>query len=162
QASFGAAHDVSGIRAHVGGDSAKAMGATAFAAGNHVVFDRSPDLHTAAHEAAHVVQQAKGVNLYVGACASRDSHKRHAHAVADRVVAGESAAALLAGGPSGGAATSAVQKKDITDGTKQEHEAAHDKADLYSGIAFAKKIDLLAVRMHEASKQIDGLRTMQH
>jgi hypothetical protein len=56
QASFGPDHDVSKVRAHVGSDAASAMGATAFATDDHVVFDREPDLHTAAHEAAHVVQ----------------------------------------------------------------------------------------------------------
>jgi hypothetical protein len=162
QASFGAAHDVSGIRAHVGGDSAKAMGATAFAAGNHVVFDRSPDLHTAAHEAAHVVQQAKGVNLYGGVGEAGDSYESHADAVADRVVAGESAADLLAGGPSGGASTSAVQKKGITDGTKAEHEQAHDDADSASANAFADQIHLLAVRMRESATEIDNLRMGPH
>lgn len=34
-----------------------ATGAEAFATGNHVAFASSPSLHTAAHEAAHVVQQ---------------------------------------------------------------------------------------------------------
>jgi len=59
QQAFGR-HDMSGVQSHVGGDtkqSADAMGASAYATGNHVAFGRSPDLHTAAHEAAHVVQQ---------------------------------------------------------------------------------------------------------
>jgi Domain of unknown function (DUF4157) len=103
QASFGAGHDVGPIQAHVGGDSAAAMGATAYASGNHVVFDREPDLHTAAHEAAHVVQQARGVELSDGVGQAGDRDERHADAVADRVVAGRSAADLL-GPPVGGAA----------------------------------------------------------
>src|ERR1700704_4430124 len=37
QSSFGPGHDVSNIQAHVGGDSASAMGASAYASGNHVV-----------------------------------------------------------------------------------------------------------------------------
>jgi hypothetical protein len=112
QSSFGPGHDVSGIQAHVGGDSASAMGASAYATGNHVVFDRAPDLHTAAHEAAHVVQQAQGVNLYGGVGDAGDSYERHADAVADRVVAGQSAADLL--GRSSGMSTSTlvVQRKD--------------------------------------------------
>src|SRR4051812_25023907 len=51
-------HDVSGVQAHVGGPAAAAseqMGARAYATGHHVAFASSPDLHTAAHEAAHVV-----------------------------------------------------------------------------------------------------------
>ena len=112
QSSFGPSHDVSKINAHVGGDSASAMGANAYASGNHVVFDRSPDLHTAAHEAAHVVQQAQGVNLYGGVGEAGDSYERHADAVADRVVAGQSAADLL-GSSSGFAGYGLVQKKSV-------------------------------------------------
>ena len=103
QASFGADHNVGGIQAHVGGDTADAMGATAYASGNHVVFDREPDVHTAAHEAAHVVQQARGVQLPDGVGQAGDRYERHADAVADRVVAGRSAADLF-GPPAGGAA----------------------------------------------------------
>src|SRR5215212_2507517 len=58
QHSFGR-HDVSHVSAHVGGPAAEAtrgMGALAYAVGDHVAFGGSPDLHTAAHEAAHVVQ----------------------------------------------------------------------------------------------------------
>lgn len=112
QASFGA-HDVSQIRSHVGGTCASEMGARAFAAGDHVVFDREPDLHTAAHEAAHVVQQARGVNLYGGVGEAGDAYERAADAVADRVVAGRSAVDLL-GAPTGGfsASPSAVQRKE--------------------------------------------------
>ena len=59
-------HDVSGINAHVGGAAATAshaIGAEAYATGNHVAFASTPTLHTAAHEAAHVVQQRGGVQL---------------------------------------------------------------------------------------------------
>ncbi|HEX3759260.1 MAG TPA: DUF4157 domain-containing protein [Kofleriaceae bacterium] len=112
---FGPAHDVGSIQAHVGGKAAAAcddMGASAFATGNHVAFARSPDLHTAAHEAAHVVQQAQGVNLYGGVGATGDAYEQHADAVADRVVAGQSAADLLAAGPSGSGTSSAVQRDE--------------------------------------------------
>ena len=116
QALFGRAHDVGSIQAHVGGPAAAAcddMGASAFATGNHVAFAGPPDLHTAAHEAAHVVQQARGVNLYGGVGAAGDAYEQHADAVADRVVAGQSAADLLAAGPSGsGASSSAVQRDE--------------------------------------------------
>jgi hypothetical protein len=95
QASFGPEHDVSKIQAHVGSDAPQAMGAEAFASGNHVVFGRPPDLHTVAHEAAHVIQQANGVNLYGGVGEAGDAHEQHADAVADRVVTGRSAADLL-------------------------------------------------------------------
>lgn len=115
QASFGAAYDVSSIRAHEGSAAAEACGdmnAAAFATGQDVAFRQAPDLHTAAHEAAHVVQQAQGVNLYGGVGEAGDAHERHADAVADRVVAGQSAADLLAGPQAAGAGKGAVQRKD--------------------------------------------------
>src|SRR5689334_18607648 len=115
QASFGAAFDVSSIRAHEGGAAAEACGdmnAAAFATGQDVAFKGAPDLHTAAHEAAHVVQQAQGVNLYGGVGEAGDAYERHADAVADRVVAGESAADLLGASPAPGAGQTAVQRKE--------------------------------------------------
>ena len=97
QASFGR-HDVSGVKAHVGGparEATEAMGAEAYATGDSVAFRRSPDVHTAAHEAAHVVQQRAGIHLSGGVGRSGDAHERHADAVADRVVQGRSAEDLL-------------------------------------------------------------------
>jgi hypothetical protein len=92
QGSFGA-HDVSGVSAHVGGEATEAcdaMGATAYASGNAVAFKGAPELHTAAHEAAHVVQQRAGVSLKGGVGQVGDSYERHADAVADAVVQGKS------------------------------------------------------------------------
>ena len=97
QRSFGG-HDVSGIQAHVGGaatEATQAMGAEAYATGSHVAFRAPADLHTAAHEAAHVVQQRGGVQLQGGVGASGDGYERHADAVADLVVQGQSAESLL-------------------------------------------------------------------
>jgi hypothetical protein len=97
QRSFGH-HEISAIRAHVGGqaaDSSAALGAHAYATGRDVAFARDPDLHTAAHEAAHVVQQRGGVQLMGGVGEVGDVYERHADAVADKVVAGESAQSLL-------------------------------------------------------------------
>jgi hypothetical protein len=91
-------HDVSKVQAHVGGAAAQgaaAMGAEAFATGDHVAFARAPDLHTAAHEAAHVVQQRAGVQLKGGVGQVGDKYESHADAVADSVVRGDSAEALL-------------------------------------------------------------------
>ena len=105
QAAFGR-HDVGGITAHTDGAAsagARAMGAQAYAAGNHVAFDGAPSLHTAAHEAAHVIQQRAGVHLKGGVGEVGDSYEQHADAVADRVVAGQSAEGLLDQyAPSGG------------------------------------------------------------
>lgn len=97
QRSFGA-HDVSSVRAHDDGDAAAAtdaIGAQAYAAGEHVAFGRDPDLHLAAEEAAHVVQQRAGIRLPGGVGAPDDEYEDHAHAVADAVVAGESAEPIL-------------------------------------------------------------------
>jgi len=99
QRSFGR-HDVGHVSAHVGGAAAeatRAMGAQAYAVGDQVAFGAAPDLHTAAHEAAHVVQQRAGVALKGGVGETGDVYERHADAVADKVVAGESAEGLLDG-----------------------------------------------------------------
>lgn len=97
QSSFGK-HDVGGIKSATGGEAAsaaKSLGTTAFATGEKVGFASSPDLHTAAHEAAHVVQQRGGVQLYGGVGQAGDVYEQHADQVADKVVAGESAEGLL-------------------------------------------------------------------
>lgn len=91
-------HDISAIQAHTGADaaaSARAMGAAAYATGNHVVLGNGADLHTTAHEAAHVVQQRRGIQLKARVGEPGDAGERHADAVADQVVRGESAEALL-------------------------------------------------------------------
>ncbi len=106
QASFGG-HDLSGVRAHTGSDAQAAseqIGAQAYATGNQIAFAGAPDLHTAAHEAAHVVQQRAGVQLSGGVGQAGDAYERHADAVADRVASGQSAADLLATSPGGSAA----------------------------------------------------------
>jgi len=103
-------HDVSGIKAHTDGaatDGARAMGAEAFASGSDVAFAGAPSLFTAAHEAAHVVQQRAGVSVDGGVGQVGDRHEQHADQVASRVVAGQSAVDLLdtVAGPTGGGAT---------------------------------------------------------
>lgn len=112
-------HDISSIRGHTGADaaeSARAMGAQAYATGDHVVLGGTSDLHTVAHEAAHVVQQRGGVQLKGGVGEAEDAHERHADEVADAVVAGRSAEGLLdrmapGGGRMGGGG--AVQRKNL-------------------------------------------------
>jgi len=110
-------HDISGVQAHDDGAAQQAsaeLGARAYAIGDHVAFDGAPDLHTAAHEAAHTVQQRAGVQLRGGVGEAGDAYERHADAVADRVVAGQSAEGLLdemAPGPRAGAG--AVQRREI-------------------------------------------------
>jgi outer membrane protein OmpA-like peptidoglycan-associated protein len=91
-------HAVSGIRTQVGGDAAAAaaaLGAEAYAFGDAIAFRSAPSLHTAAHEAAHVVQQRAGIAVPGGVGRVDDAWERHADAVADCVVRGASAEALL-------------------------------------------------------------------
>lgn len=119
---FGPAHDLSGISAHVGGAATKAcaaLGAEAYATGTDVAFRTVPDLHTVAHEVAHVIQQRAGIQLLGGVGEAGDAFERHADAVADRVVAGESAADLLAPfiGGHASAASASVQRKTDGGGT---------------------------------------------
>ena len=118
QRSFGH-HDLSGVQAHGGGRAEQAavgMGAHAYASGNQVAFAKAPDVHLAAHELAHVVQQRGGVRLAGGVGREGDPYERHADAVADLVVQGKSAEGLLDTmahrGSTGGAA---VQQYASTD-----------------------------------------------
>ena len=133
-------HDISAVQAHTGPDaaaSARAMGAEAYATGNHVVLGAGADLHTVAHEAAHVVQQAGGVQLEGGVGQVGDAYERHADAVADLVVQGKSAESLLdafaSGASTGTAPGGAVQfaRKGFalygTDGAPAESERQHYK-----------------------------------
>jgi hypothetical protein len=120
QTSFGPAHDLSTVRAYVGGSAAEAaigMDATAFTVGHDVAFQTDPDLRLAAHEATHVVQQRKGVNLIGNVSHAGDPYERHADAVADRVVAGQSSADMLASLQSGTVATPLVQRDEATTDT---------------------------------------------
>lgn len=94
--SFGR-HATDDITAHTGAaaaDSAREMGAMAYATGNHVVLGDT-SLHTVAHEAAHVIQQRAGVHAKTGEDDHGDRWERHADDVADAVVRGESAVQLL-------------------------------------------------------------------
>jgi outer membrane protein OmpA-like peptidoglycan-associated protein len=123
-------HDVSGVSAHVGGPAAEAcqaMNAQAYATGTSVAFAGAPDLHTAAHEAAHVVQQRGGVQLKGGVGEANDQYEHHADAVADAVVAGTSAQALLDQVPGGGAAQAAVQRKEASEATPDGSPAPADQ-----------------------------------
>jgi len=114
QQSFGG-YDISNVTAHTdsaAAQGASAMGADAYATGDHVVLGKGGgDLHTEAHEAAHVVQQRAGVSLSGGVGKSGDAYEQNANAVADAVVAGQSAERLL-GEVAGGGSASAVQMSE--------------------------------------------------
>jgi hypothetical protein len=107
-------HDVSDVKAHVGGPAAAAadqLGASAYATGRSVGFRNQPDLHTSAHEAAHTVQQAGGVQLAGGVGRAGDAYERNADEVADAVVAGRPAESLLDPFTTGSRGGAAVQKQ---------------------------------------------------
>jgi hypothetical protein len=116
QASFGH-HDVSHVRTATGGaasEASQALGASAYAVGDRVGFAGAPDLHTAAHEAAHVVQQRGGVQLKSGIDAGKtDPMEQHADTVADAVVRGEPAQALLDQVGGHGQGVNVVQRKGV-------------------------------------------------
>ncbi len=95
--------DLGGVTAHVGGaaaDACEALDARAYATGDRIAFGSAPDLHTAAHEVAHVLQQRAGIELPGGIGAAGDAHERAADDIADAVVRGESVRGRL---PTGGA-----------------------------------------------------------
>ncbi len=75
QHSFGQ-HDLSGVRAHLGGAASEAnarLGSEAYATGRDIAFAGTPSLHNAAHEAAHIIQQQAGVQLKGGVGEAGDS-----------------------------------------------------------------------------------------
>lgn len=117
QRSFGR-HDISGITAHSGDAAQQAtesLGAHAYATGSDVVLGAGVNLHTVAHEAAHVVQQRSGVQLKGGVGAAGDRYEQHADRVADLVVKGASAEHVLNefAGASARKATPSTQAKSL-------------------------------------------------
>jgi hypothetical protein len=129
QRSFGR-HDLSRVAAHIDGAATAgsvAMGAAGFATGDHVAFSGAPSLHTAAHEAAHAIQQRDGVRLAGGVGQVSDRYEQHAEAVADLVVAGRSAEALLSSMIHPGAASAPpgeVVQRDLLDNENKPSETA--------------------------------------
>jgi len=116
QRSFGPGHDLGSVMAHVGGQAAEVtgcLGAEAYASGERVAFRSVPSLHTAAHEAAHVVQQRAGVQLADGVGQTGDKYEQHADQVANEVVAGRSAVGILAEGVAGNDGSVGVQKQAV-------------------------------------------------
>lgn len=171
QRAFGR-HDISGIRAHVGADAAASaleMNARAYATGDHVVFNGAPDLHTAAHETAHVVQQRAGVHLQRGVGSPGDIYERHADAVADRVVQGESAEELLdvhtGGGGGSGVAVQHRVEIDTPETAAKSHERTVRKVRslLHESVGSTELNQVLAfltnsptAHLHVELKVIDG------
>lgn len=168
QRSFGR-HDVGAICAHQDDHAAAVtaeVGAPALATGNHVAFAGAPSLHQAAHEAAHIVQQRRGVDLCDGGMGPvGNDYEQQANQVADLVVRGESCEALLGEptSPRGPAQRSPVQRYEAGEhtktGTTQEH---HKKAyaplhytvllnDTLAGIA--DKFQLSVAELRDANRE---------
>ncbi len=98
QQSFGEHHNISGLEAYTGAAARAAnanLDSRAYHKGGQVAFSGQPTLREAAHEAAHFVQTVRGDELEGGIGESNDRYERHADAVANRVVRGQSAAPLL-------------------------------------------------------------------
>src|SRR5207247_1808729 len=105
----------------VGGSAAAAsdtIGAAAYTQGDRVGFAGSPDLRTAAHEAAHVVQQRGGHAPAGGMDTPGDHLEQHADRVADAVIAGQPAEHLL-DEMTGSSPAEAVQRDSKQDQLKQ-------------------------------------------
>lgn len=142
QQSFGR-HDIGAIQAYTGSNAtraAKAMSSRAYATGNQVAFAGQPSLHTAAHEAAHVVQQRAGVHLKGGVGRAGDAYEQHADKVADKVVAGQSAEGLLdTMNPSRQAASSArapaIQRDHHVEGHDPLADFDDDQGDVLYGLS---------------------------
>jgi hypothetical protein len=109
-------HDIRKVIAHQDSRAAavaRSIGARAYTTGEHIAFAGSADLHTAAHEAAHVVQQRAGVHLKGEVGEVGDAYERHADAVADRVASGRSAEALLDQMAPAGSRSLAIQRQVV-------------------------------------------------
>jgi hypothetical protein len=149
-------HDVSAVQAHTGAEAAataREIGAQAYAMGNHVVLGAGADLHTVTHEAAHVVQQRGGVQLKEGVGEVGDRYERHADAVADAVVQGKSAEALLdafAGGStaSGTAAVQRLSGADYND-TRLNINGRTDRQNIREAIVDAMRANLAGMDWSE-------------
>jgi Domain of unknown function (DUF4157) len=151
---------IEGIRAQVGGPASAAsaaIGARAYATGDAVAFASPPDLHTAAHEATHVLQQRAGVSLSGGVGQAGDPYEKHADTVAERVVAGESAVDLLRtpAGPSG----ASVQRKEaepesvpdggLDQGTPEDSIRTITESFLWLNDEAQQQIEALRRKLHE-------------
>lgn len=92
-------HDLSGIKAQVGGDAADAahaLDAEAYAVGDRVGFASAPDLGTAAHEAAHAIADRQGgVARKAVDGGDGDPREARADAIAESVSRGENVEAQI-------------------------------------------------------------------
>ena len=98
QRAFGPRHNIGGLTAYTGPAARTAnagLDSVAYHKGGQVAFGNTPTLESAAHEAAHYVQNLDASQLQGGVGESNDVYERHADRVAEAVVKGETAADLL-------------------------------------------------------------------
>lgn len=124
---FGPFHDLESIRAHQGGNAAKAadaIGAHAYAFGDDIVFEKVPSLRRTVHEVTHVLQQRAGVHPAGGVGRPGDPYERQADRVADKIAGGEFVGHLIppTRGKKQGGSRHAVQRdgKDVS--VRWEHD----------------------------------------
>ena len=163
QESFGS-HNVSDVRSFTGPGAAaasRALSAEAYASGDRVVFaDSAPSLHTVAHEAAHVIQQRAGIRLPGGIDRVGDPHERHADAVADKVVRGESAERSLDtyfSARPGGARSGDMSVQRSFAGELAEDVDSTKDAEKHTDERYAAIIEKLARAIEEKNKKGETL-----
>ncbi|MBN1945350.1 MAG: DUF4157 domain-containing protein [Bradymonadales bacterium] len=138
---FGGA-SLEGVQAFTGGGAQQAcqtIGAKAYTTGERIAFSGTPDLHTTAHEAAHVMQQRVGVALPQGIGTEGDSYERQADAAANAVAQGRSAAHILTPAGQQAAQTGPVQ-------------AENEDQDPLAGLPALSKSQLAAAKYYNESK----------
>lgn len=155
QAAFGH-HDVSHVQAYTGSTAAAAsmaIGAEAYATGTKIAFaDSHPNLHTAAHEAAHVIQQQAGVQLKNGVGEVGDKYEQHADQVADAVVQSKSAQIIL----------SNIHPKLKAGGIQAKNQSSEPRAgiqrlsdDESKEKSFDEKAEMIEVEIDEAADRAE-------
>lgn len=123
QQSFGPGHDLSSLRTTMSPAAAAAgrrLGALHYTFGNRIAFGSAPSVHDAAHEAAHAVMQQAGMGPGSRVGQAGDAYEVLADKIADRVVAGKSAADLLPSPAKWGSRSGlrALQRKELPKGSQ--------------------------------------------
>jgi len=152
-------------QAHFGAEpkaACHALGAEAFAIGNHVAFaSDGPSLELAGHEAAHTLQQAQGVQLKGGIGQSGDVYEKAADQAAGFAARGESAAHLF-DGPMAPASGTAVQLSPAPDGPTPDADAGLPPPDVAADYNAVVALAHLGTRRPQGSgdeqqHQLDGV-----
>jgi hypothetical protein len=121
-------HDLSPIKAQVGGpaaDAARALGAEAYTIGDRVGFANPPDVNTAAHEATHAIEgQASVARKATVDEGASDPREQRANAIAAAVDRGEHVEAQLDRAVQAPSPMAAVHRKRDGDASASGHPGA--------------------------------------